>query len=79
MKILLRTAGGENAVATLTGMTTPADLLAPGGRLSARLAGWESRPQQLEMAALVARAIAERRHAMLDYARWAWRMRRHTS
>ena len=66
MKILLRTAGGENAVATLTGMTTPADLLAPGGRLSARLAGWESRPQQLEMAALVARAIAERRHAIVE-------------
>jgi len=47
-------------------MTTPADLLAPGGRLSARLAGWESRPQQLEMAALVARAIAERRHAIVE-------------
>lgn len=24
-------------------------------------------------------SAAERRHAMLDYARWAWRMRRHTS
>jgi ATP-dependent DNA helicase DinG len=47
-------------------MTTPADLLAPGGRLSARLAGWEARPQQLEMAALVARAIAERRHAIVE-------------
>jgi len=47
-------------------MTTPADLLAPGGRLSARLDGWESRPQQLEMAALVARAIAERRHAIVE-------------
>ena len=47
-------------------MTTPADLLAPGGRLSARLAGWESRPQQLEMAALVAEAIAARRHAIVE-------------
>jgi ATP-dependent DNA helicase DinG len=47
-------------------MTTPADFLAPGGRLAARLAGWESRPQQLEMAELVARAIAERRHAIIE-------------
>ncbi|MFM8985196.1 MAG: ATP-dependent DNA helicase [Planctomycetia bacterium] len=47
-------------------MTTPADLLAPGGRLAARLAGWESRPQQLAMAELVARAIAERRHALVE-------------
>jgi ATP-dependent DNA helicase DinG len=47
-------------------MTTPADLLAPGGRLAARLAGWESRPQQLAMADLVARAIAERRHAIVE-------------
>jgi ATP-dependent DNA helicase DinG len=47
-------------------MTTPADLLAPGGRLSARLAGWESRPQQLEMADLVAEAIATRRHAIIE-------------
>ena len=47
-------------------MTSPADLLAPDGRLAARLAGWESRPQQLEMAELVARAIAERRHAIVE-------------
>ncbi len=47
-------------------MTTPADLLAPGGRLAARLTGWESRPQQLAMADLVARAIAERRHAIVE-------------
>jgi ATP-dependent DNA helicase DinG len=47
-------------------MTTPADLLAPGGRLSARLAGWESRPQQVEMANLVAAAIRERRHAIIE-------------
>ena len=47
-------------------MATPTDFLAPGGRLAARLAGWESRPQQLEMADLVARAIAERRHAIIE-------------
>jgi len=55
--------------ATLIPMTTPLtpdDFLAPGGRLAARLAGWESRPQQLEMAAVVAQAIAERRHAVLE-------------
>ena len=47
-------------------MTSPDDFLAPGGRLAARLAGWESRPQQLEMARLVAQAIAERRHAVVE-------------
>jgi len=47
-------------------MTTPDDLLAPGGRLAARLSGWESRPQQLEMANLVAAAIAERRHVVIE-------------
>lgn len=47
-------------------MTSPDDFLAPGGRLAARLAGWEARPQQLEMARLVARAIAERRHAVVE-------------
>ncbi len=47
-------------------MTTPDDLLGPEGRLAARLAGWESRPQQLEMARLVDRAIHERRHAIVE-------------
>jgi len=47
-------------------MTTPDDLLAPEGRLAARLSGWESRPQQLEMANLVADAIAERRHVVVE-------------
>ena len=47
-------------------MTTPDDLLAPGGRLSARLTGWESRPQQLEMANLIAAAIAARRHVVVE-------------
>ncbi|MBU6276926.1 MAG: helicase [Planctomycetes bacterium] len=47
-------------------MTTPDDFLAPGGRLSARLPAWEARPQQLEMARLVAEAIAGRRHALVE-------------
>jgi ATP-dependent DNA helicase DinG len=47
-------------------MTTPEDFLAPGGRLAARLPGWESRPQQIEMANLVAEAIASRRHAIVE-------------
>ena len=47
-------------------MANPADFLAPGGRLAARLPGWESRPQQLEMADLVAQAIAARRHAIIE-------------
>ena len=47
-------------------MTTPEEFLAPGGRLAARLAGWESRPQQIEMANLVAEAIASRRHAIVE-------------
>lgn len=47
-------------------MLTPDELLGPSGRLAARLAGWESRPQQLEMARLVAEAIRERRHAVVE-------------
>ena len=42
------------------------DLLGPSGRLAARLAGWESRPQQLEMARLVGAAIRQRRHAVIE-------------
>jgi ATP-dependent DNA helicase DinG len=47
-------------------MLTPDELLGPNGRLAARLAGWESRPQQLEMARLVAEAIRTRRHAIVE-------------
>ncbi|MFM9023811.1 MAG: ATP-dependent DNA helicase [Planctomycetaceae bacterium] len=46
--------------------TTCDDLLAAAGRLAARLSGWESRPQQLEMARVVAEAIAARRHAVVE-------------
>jgi ATP-dependent DNA helicase DinG len=51
---------------TLAGMTTPEDLLSPQGRLAARLVGWEPRPQQLAMARLIADAISERRHAVIE-------------
>jgi ATP-dependent DNA helicase DinG len=47
-------------------MTTVSELLGVQGRLAARLAGWESRPEQVAMADLVARAIAERRHAIVE-------------
>jgi ATP-dependent DNA helicase DinG len=47
-------------------MTTPDELLSPTGRLAARLAGWESRPQQMAMANLVAEAIASRQHAIIE-------------
>jgi len=47
-------------------MLTPDELLGPSGRLAARLAGWESRPQQLEMARLVAEGIRERRHVIVE-------------
>ncbi len=47
-------------------MESPEEFLAPDGRLAARVAGWESRPQQLEMAAVVAEAIRGRRHAIVE-------------
>jgi ATP-dependent DNA helicase DinG len=47
-------------------MPAPADFLGPDGRFAARLAGWESRPQQMQMAEAVARAIRERRHAVIE-------------
>ena len=47
-------------------MDDPRAFLAPDGRLAARIAGWESRPQQLAMADLVAQAMAERRHAIVE-------------
>ncbi len=47
-------------------MTTSDDMLGPEGRLAARLAGWESRPQQVAMAKLVDEAIHTRRHAIVE-------------
>jgi ATP-dependent DNA helicase DinG len=45
---------------------TAADILGPDGRIAARLANYESRPQQLQMAEAVARAIAGRRHLIAE-------------
>ena len=45
---------------------TAADILGPEGRIAARLANYECRPQQLEMAEAVARAIAGKRHLVAE-------------
>ncbi len=45
---------------------TPEAFLAPEGRLAVRLAGWESRPQQLEMARAVEAAIRDRKHLLCE-------------
>jgi ATP-dependent DNA helicase DinG len=45
---------------------TPADILGPEGRIAARLANYECRPQQLEMAEAVARAIAAKHHLVAE-------------
>lgn len=45
---------------------TPVDVLGPGGLIAQILPAYESRPQQLEMADLVARAISERSHAIVE-------------
>ena len=47
-------------------MPSSAEILAPGGRIAARLPGYEHRPQQLEMAAAVERAIARREHLIVE-------------
>src|SRR6516162_4786753 len=43
-----------------------ASILGPGGLIAQRLGDYESRPQQVEMASAVERAIAERRHLMVE-------------
>src|SRR3954449_7709737 len=43
-----------------------ADILGPDGRIAARLANYEPRPQQLDMADAVARAIAAKRHLVAE-------------
>ncbi len=45
---------------------TAADILGPKGRIAARLPNYECRPQQLEMADAVARAIADNRHLVAE-------------
>ena len=43
-----------------------ADVLSPDGHIARRLSGYEHRPEQLEMAAAVERAFAERRHLLVE-------------
>jgi ATP-dependent DNA helicase DinG len=45
---------------------TAADILGPEGRIAKRLANYEHRPQQLEMADAVARAIAAKQHLVVE-------------
>src|SRR5689334_20315396 len=45
---------------------SPADILGPDGRIAARLANYEQRPQQLEMAEAVAGAIGSKRHLVAE-------------
>ncbi len=48
-------------------MTTAAEILGSGGRIAARLkTGYEQRPQQLEMAAAVGRAIQDGKHLIVE-------------
>ncbi|MBW3597917.1 MAG: DEAD/DEAH box helicase [Planctomycetes bacterium] len=47
-------------------MLTPASILGPGGRIAARLANYEQRPQQLAMAEAVADALREGRHLVVE-------------
>ncbi|MCK4615290.1 MAG: hypothetical protein KAT50_00360 [Pirellulales bacterium] len=42
-------------------MDSPSSFLTPNGRLAARIPGWESRPQQVVMADLVAEAIDQKK------------------
>ena len=47
-------------------MDSPSSFLSPNGRLAARIPGWEPRPQQIVMADLVAAAIDQKKHAIIE-------------
>ena len=47
-------------------MLNPLDILGAGGRIAARLSNYEERPQQLEMAAAVSKALAEGHHLVVE-------------
>lgn len=47
-------------------MLTPTDILGPEGRIAARLKNYEHRPQQIEMAESVARALAAKGHLVSE-------------
>jgi superfamily II DNA helicase RecQ len=45
---------------------TPTDVLGPGGMIAQIMPAYESRPQQLAMAELVAEAVEKRSHAIVE-------------
>lgn len=45
---------------------SPADILGPGGKIAGRLPSYEHREEQLEMAAMVEKALSEGRHAIVE-------------
>ncbi len=45
---------------------TPADILGPDGRIAARLERYETRPQQLQMADAIYRALRQKRHLAIE-------------
>ena len=47
-------------------MFTPAEILGPSGRIAARLANYEARAEQLQMAEAVDRAIREKQHLVVE-------------
>ncbi len=47
-------------------MFTPAEILGPNGRIAAKLNNYESRPEQLQMAEAVERAIREKHHLVVE-------------
>jgi ATP-dependent DNA helicase DinG len=47
-------------------VSTVSDILGPGGRIAARLAHYEQRPQQLAMAEAVASALAAEKHLVVE-------------
>src|SRR5947209_1966304 len=47
-------------------MSSHAAILGPGGSIAARLGNYEARPQQLDMAEAVTRAISDKRHLMVE-------------
>lgn len=47
-------------------MLSPREILGPNGRIAARLANYEARPQQLDMADAVAAAVAARTHLAVE-------------
>jgi ATP-dependent DNA helicase DinG len=47
-------------------MLTPAEILGPDGRIAARLANYEHRPEQMAMADAVADALARGRHLVVE-------------